>query len=454
MREDWLGNPVTTDNEATLAGVNDFTHGFLAYEEKALNILAVVDADPDCAIANAYAAMLYMFMESRDGPAQASKYLERADKTIAHASAQERQVTEAIRAWVANDIPKAIELCEETAKTFPRELATVKACQYHQFNLGNSPGMLRVAELVREANENVAYMHGMTAFAQEQCHLLYDAEKSAWRALDLEVKEPWAQHALTHVMLTQGRIGEGVEFMERVASTWTDLNSFMYTHNWWHLAVFHISRGEYQTALDIYDEHVWGILKDYSQDQIGAVSLLLRLELVGVDVGDRWDDVATYLKARVDDHVQPFLTMQYLYGLARAGAPEADDLLVSLGDFAPRSPEFQRAAWNEICVPACTALAAHARGDHSTVVSSLGQVVPRMVEIGGSHAQRDLFDLVFLDSLIQTGRYVTAQGLLEQRRGFDPEGVPTNLALAQVYENLGLPKEAARAAERAAAGIA
>jgi len=454
MREDWLGNPVTTDNEATLAGVNDFTHGFLAYEEKALNILSVADADPDCALANAYAAMLYMFMESRDGPVQAARYLERADATLANATEQERQVAEAIRAWVANDIPKAIELCEAAAGNYPRELATVKACQYHQFNLGNSPGMLRVAELAREANDGLAYMHGMTAFAQEQCHLLYDAEKSARRALELEEKEPWAQHALAHIMLTQGRTGEGIEFMERVASTWTDLNSFMYTHNWWHLAVFHISRGDYQAALAIYDDHVWGILKDYSQDQIGAVSLLLRLELVGVDVGNRWEDVAGYLKVRVDDHVQPFLTMQYLYGLARARAPEADELLRSLGDFAPQSPEFQRAAWTEVCLPACVGLAAHARGDHGAAVEALGRAIPRLVEIGGSHAQRDLFDLVFLDSLIQTGRFVTAQGLLEQRRGFDPEGVPTNVALALVYENRGWRGEAARAAERAAAGIA
>jgi len=314
--------------------------------------------------------------------------------------------------------------------------------------------MLRVAELAREANDGLAYMHGMTAFAQEQCHLLYDAEKSARRALELEEKEPWAQHALAHIMLTQGRTGEGIEFMERVASTWTDLNSFMYTHNWWHLAVFHISRGDYQAALAIYDDHVWGILKDYSQDQIGAVSLLLRLELVGVDVGNRWEDVAGYLKVRVDDHVQPFLTMQYLYGLARARAPEADELLRSLGDFAPQSPEFQRAAWTEVCLPACVGLAAHARGDHGAAVEALGRAIPRLVEIGGSHAQRDLFDLVFLDSLIQTGRFVTAQGLLEQRRGFDPEGVPTNVALALVYENRGWRGEAARAAERAAAGIA
>ena len=51
-------------------------------------------------------------------------------------------------------------------------------------------------------------------------------------------KEPWAHHALAHVMLTQGRLAEGHAFMAAMSPTWTGLNSFMETHNWWHLALF------------------------------------------------------------------------------------------------------------------------------------------------------------------------------------------------------------------------
>ena len=57
---------------------------------------------------------------------------------------------------------------------------------------------------------------------------------------------------------------------------------------------------------------------------MGAVSLLARLEIAGIDIGRRWQDLADYLAARAEDTVQPFLTLQYLYGLARAGRPEAD----------------------------------------------------------------------------------------------------------------------------------
>ncbi|MBT3790491.1 MAG: tetratricopeptide repeat protein [Alphaproteobacteria bacterium] len=438
MNADWLGNPVTTDNPATLQGINDFGHGFLAYEEKALNILGAADADPDCALANAYAAMLFMFSENRQGPGLATPYMEKAEACAAGATDQEQHVIAAIRAWVDNDIPKAIALTEDIANQYPHELAIIKAGQYHQFNLGNSPGMLRLINPVREANADNPYVHGMTAFALEQCHRLADAEAAAWKAVDLQRKEPWAHHALAHIMLTQGRIEEGMRFFGDVRETWTDLNSFMYTHNWWHDAVFQIARGNNQAALKMYDEEIWGKIKDYSQDQIGAVSLLARLELVGVDVGDRWQDVADFMAVRVDDHVQPFLTMQYVYGLARAGRDEADQLLASLGDFAPKAPTFQRQAWHDVALPACMGLVAHARGDWQSAVDYLRPLTGRWMEIGGSHAQRDLFDLVYLDALIKSGGYVAAHNILESRRGWDADSVPNNQALKMVYGKLGL----------------
>jgi hypothetical protein len=189
--------------------------------------------------------------------------------------------------------------------------------------------MLRMALAALPAAGDVPYLHGMLAFAWEQCHLLAQAEAAARHAIHLRRKEPWAHHALAHVMLTQGRIREGQAFMADVSDTWTGLNSFMVTHNWWHQALFALELDDHAEALRLYDTQVWGVVKDYSQDQINAVSLLARLELAGVDVGERWHDVATHLAARVQDHVLPFLDLQYLYGLARAGRPEADTLLGS-----------------------------------------------------------------------------------------------------------------------------
>ena len=50
---------------------------------------------------------------------------------------------------------------------------------------------------------------------------------------------------------------------------------------------------------------------------------------------------------------------------------------------------------------------------------------------------------------MRDGELTAAQQLLEERRAFEPDGVPLNRTLARVYEGLGLPREAARAQERA-----
>jgi hypothetical protein len=72
-----------------------------------------------------------------------------------------------------------------------------------------------------------------------------------------------------------------------------------------------------------------------------------------------------------------------------------------------------------------------------------------MIEVGGSHAQRDLFEQIALDAAIRSGRLSEAQQALELRRGFDPDGVPVNRALADIYDRLGLPTQAAKARARA-----
>ncbi|NEN39713.1 tetratricopeptide repeat protein, partial [Escherichia coli] len=147
---------------------------------------------------------------------------------------RERRFIHAVQAWVDGDVACAVSLHEEQAREHPRDLASLKLGQYHLFNRGDSPGMLRLALAALPAAGDVPYLHGMAAFAWEQCHLLVEAEAAARKAIEMRRKEPWAHHALAHVMLTQGRIAEGHAFLQDVSSTWTGLNSFMVTHNWWH----------------------------------------------------------------------------------------------------------------------------------------------------------------------------------------------------------------------------
>jgi hypothetical protein len=115
---------------------------------------------------------------------------------------------------------------------------------------------------------------------------------------------------------------------------------------------------------------------------------------------------------------------------------------------AVHAPDFTRAAWRDAALPAAEGLVAHARGDFEAAVQGLRTALPRMIEVGGSHAQRDFFEQIALDATIRAGRLSEAQQALELRRGFDPDGVPLNRKLAEVYDRLDLPVEAAKARAR------
>ncbi len=438
--QDSLGNLVSLSDPASLRAIDAFAEGFISCEASAADVLDA--AGDDSPIVQAYCATLHLFAESRDAAVNARPFLERARAGASRVTPRERRYIEAVSAWADGNPVRAIALHQEQAREHPRDLASLKLGQYHCFNTGDFPGMLRLALAALPAAADVPYLHGMAAFGYEQCHLMREAEASARRAIQMRRKEPWAHHALGHVMLTEGRLTEGLAFLQDVSDSWVGLNSFMATHNWWHVALFLIDLGRESQALAVYDAQVWGIAKEYSQDQIGAVSLLARFELAGIDVGDRWQDLSGYLEQRLDDHVLPFLDLQYLYGLARARSPQTDMLLHGIEAFAPQAPPSTRAAWQRVCVPAAQGLHAHARGDFGTAIERLGLALPLLTEVGGSHAQRDLFEQVYLDALVRSGTETTlaaAQGILQQQCNGQPESLRLRRQAGAVYGRLGLP---------------
>jgi tetratricopeptide (TPR) repeat protein len=415
VRHDLFGNTVTSEDPSTVAAINLFLREVLGYGNQAASIFAAATAAPSCALANAYAASLMMFMETGNAPGLAKPFL---DAACAAPPPSEREAfyVEATKAWVEGHPEAMVLKLSEIVERHPRDLMALKLGQTLCFLLGDFEGMLRLSNHAIVAASDVGFTHGMHAFALEQNHRIPEAEEAALKALSLDRRDPWAQHAYAHTQETQGRCDEGIAFMRSHADTWEHCNSFMLTHNWWHVALYHIDREEIAEALALYDQRVWGVWKEYSQDQIGAISLLARLELRGVDVGSRWAELAVFLKARVNESVWPFNDLHYLYGLARAGEEQAvREKLARLQSDAHAVDPYIRRTWTEVTVPAARGLSAAGLGRHAQAVAELKPVMSRLQEVGGSHAQRDLFDLIFLDALEQAGEIARARAMVEKR---------------------------------------
>jgi len=428
MLRDALGLDVTTTSQATIDAIDIYTADWIGYGTRLRTIFTAADNDRGSALANAQAAAVHLALEASSGYLPARQYLKRARAVARDATEREQLFVAAVVAWWRGDTATALATLRQLTKKYPADIAAAKWGQYHAFNLGRPADVLGFAEDILAAHGRSAYAWGMRAFGLEQYGRLAEAEEAGRRALGLKRAEPWAQHAIAHVMDAQGRLDQGVEFLKDYAHTWADRSIFIREHNYWHLALLHLDRDEPQAALDIFDRHLWGAWPEFAQEQIGAISALWRLELQGVDVGERWQPIVDKVLARWHEHILPFHDVHFVYALARGGRmPEARAFLTSMARHGERDAT---GVWDSVALPLAMGLVATVQGKFELAANTIAPTLPRLHLIGGSHVQRDVFVQAWIDAALRAGQHTAASEVLAQRHSERPAGAVTQRLLA------------------------
>ncbi len=410
MKRDLYGNAVTTASADTIAAIDIYTADWIGYGQRLRTIFAAADADPDCAFVNACAASVHMALEARSGFEAAQPYLARMRAQAHRATDRECEFIAAVDGWSRGDTRGALEHYRNLAEQWPGDIASAKWGQYIAFNLGHPVAMRSLAEAVLPAHRDTAEAWSMLAFGEEQCHRLEAAEDAALYAHSLKQTDPWAHHAIAHVYESQDRSRDAIRFLKDHARGWEDRSIFVRGHNWWHLALFHLDRGDNDRALEIYDNHLWGIWPEFAQEQVGAVSALWRLEMMGVDAGHRWQGLSEKIAERGFEHILPFHDLHFAYALARAGkAKQADMFLHSLAIHAVASHDD---IWATIVLPAAEGLVAFARGQYARAALTLEPLLGQLHRIGGSHAQRDVFLQSWIVATLKARAYTKIEDVL------------------------------------------
>ena len=305
VARDGQGLDVSNADAAAIGALDFLREEWLGFGNRLGEFVATAEKEERAALLPLMAASLTLSMNSADGQAMAERHLARARELAkAGLNDRERGWLEAVASWTAGDADKSLEAFDRIVETWPRDLLAVKLGQLHAFNRGDATTLLRFGERAAAANPENRFVLAMHAFGLEECNRLDDAEVLARKAIAIDRRDPWAHHAVAHCLEARGRLTDGVAFLQSMSDTWEGCNSFMYTHNWWHLALFLIDLDRGDEALALFDKRVWGVWKEFSEDQINAISLLARLELRGVDAGGRWADVAQYLKPRLHEHYE------------------------------------------------------------------------------------------------------------------------------------------------------
>jgi tetratricopeptide (TPR) repeat protein len=421
METDVCQCPISLTTASALESWNAMVRAFLAHGTSTPTHLgAVLAAEPDFAMAHAARGLFSLMMGraelvsvARDAQASAHAVMAKAPVTL-----RERNWIRALDQWLAGSPTGAIAAMERVLDAHPEDTLSAKVGHGIRFILGDSVGMRGSVERVMPAHGPAhplrGYLMGCHAFTLEETGDYAAAERVGRAGLTHAPDDAWGLHAVAHVHDMRAEPDAGIALIESHASAWDRSNNFRY-HVWWHKALLHLDRGERDVALALYDTQIRAEKTDDYRDIANATSLLMRLELEGVDVGSRWDELADYSENRVGDGCLVFADLHYMLALAGAERPEARQALtMRFAQDAAKSGEMPA----RVAHPGMAAIAglnAFSEGRYSEAFGYLTQARPNLRDIGGSHAQRDVFERMTIDAGLRAGHFDAAETILSER---------------------------------------
>ncbi|WP_415404158.1 tetratricopeptide repeat protein [Tateyamaria sp. SN3-11] len=420
MMHDICQAPVSLDDPGHLAEWNGMIRAFMAHGTATPTHLgAVLAGNPHFAMGFAAKGLFSLMMGRKELNAVAREAGQAAVAALAASggSTRERLWVRALGEWLDGRPSGAIAAMERILADHPTDTLSAKVSHAIRFILGDGVGMRGSIENVLEAHKGHAlegYVHGCHAFTLEETGEYDAAEAAGLHGLELASDDAWGLHAVAHVYDMTARPDHGISLIENNVSAWDHCNNFRY-HVWWHKALLHLDRGENDIVLALYDQQIRADKTDDYRDMANATSLLMRLELEGTHVGDRWAELADFAQNRTDDGCLVFADLHYQLALGAAGRSDAQNAMTQrFAVDATRQGEMPA----RVADPGKAALAglnAFAEGQYDIAFQNLAAARPGMQTIGGSHAQRDVFERMTIDAGLRAGMVDATEALIEDR---------------------------------------
>jgi tetratricopeptide (TPR) repeat protein len=429
MFKDCRGLPLSTASEEAAAAFDHAIDGYLGYRvDMADRLDALLAADPDCGLAHCLKGYLFLMAFRADHLNPARVALAEARRSLG--TARENAHAEALARWIDGDPEAAIAVWDEILEDHPHDILAFRMAHFLNFWCGRPEAMLAsVLSVERRWSRALPGFGSMLAcrcFAHEEAGYYLEAEYAGREAVRLDPTDLWAAHGVAHVLEMTGRRHEGIAWIETLESQWNGTNNLKH-HLWWHQAMFYLEIGDFAKVLSLYDSGfrnlaspLTGMAPDLYIDVQNAASMLFRLHRHGVDVGARWTEIADKAEARVGDCQSAFTLPHWMMALAATGRETAaKSMLSAMRDFAAGEQPIARLV-RDVALPVTTAVLANGQGRHDEALALMRPVLGEMYRMGGSHAQQDVLEQVFLDSALKGGPEADVSMLIERVTGRHP----------------------------------
>jgi hypothetical protein len=233
------------------------------------------------------------------------------------------------------------------------------------------------------------------------------------RAVELRSANANAAHGLSHAMFEQGDLEAGSKFI----SQWLpahDRQSFLHGHLAWHGALSALDAGDLDGALAVYEQQIKPAGRPYPPLNIftDGTSLLWRLALAGqAGLEPHWRDMAAYGERYFPQAGAHFADVHHALAGAMIGSDALEARMVQLEERDAAG----RLAPGRTAIELCRGIKAFADGDNDNAIRILEPAVSELARIGGSHAQRELWEDTLIVACLRAGQGDKAAGLIHTR---------------------------------------
>jgi len=415
--KDTLGLTLSGANDASLSAYQQAQDEFKCFVgDPAAAVEQAIAASPEMTMAWLFKAWLYLLGTEPAGLAVARQACEAARRLPAND--RERRHLEAATLLAHGHWYEAGRMLEDLSVDQPLDLLALQAGHQIDYFTGDSRMLRdRIARALPAWQRGTYGFHavlGMYAFGLEETGDYDAAEKHGRSAVELEARDSWAWHAVAHVQEMRNQPAAGIEWLHPNSAVWAN-GSFLAVHNWWHLALFHLELGQVEEVLRLYDQSIGGPGSSVVLDMLDASAMLWRLQLRGIDVGERWQPLADRWHAVLVPGLYAFNDMHAMMAYAGAGRHADQQAVLEAQRQALARDDDNAVFTREVGGPVAQAIGAFAAGDFTRSAQLLRAIRSRASRFGGSHAQRDVIDLTLLEAARRGGQETLASALAFER---------------------------------------
>jgi stage V sporulation protein SpoVS len=338
---------------------------------------------------------------------------------------RERRHVEALGLAVGGQGAHALALVREHLAEFPRD-AMVLAAANGVYGLIGFSGrqerneeMLALLDSVAPAYGDDWWFLGAHGFARTEALGWRAGAPVLERALALAPRNAHAAHAWAHVCYERGADQDGVKFVAEWLPEYPKAGP-LHCHVSWHQALFELGLGRPEAALALYEASIRPGASRCPPfpTLVDSAALLWRRELAGAPRRpEAWGAVAHHARVSFPAIGLSFVDVHCAAALAADGDAEG---LARWVELLREGVKQGRVPAGEVVPVVAEAMGAFARGRYEDTIRTLGPMVEQLVRVGGSRAQRDLFEHTLLAAYLRTGRAAEARALLARRTDRQP----------------------------------